>query len=155
MLKKQEKNNPTSCWNKADDDEPIFVLLARDPAAPAAIICWADERVRLGKNKPTDQEIIGAKSEARTMHKFRMRQWPTKPGYYWVRTQDEDSTARIVQVQSRGKVHDLTDKNEVAQTILYVEDPFNDYSDDLENYIRHFSEDGPLEWRGPIEEPRF
>lgn len=28
------------CYGKAKDDEPIFVLLARDPAAPKLIRAW-------------------------------------------------------------------------------------------------------------------
>ena len=35
--------NPRSCWNRAENSEPIFVLRANDPAAPAAIIMWATQ----------------------------------------------------------------------------------------------------------------
>jgi len=57
MLKKLEASQPDSCWNKAQDDEIVFVLLARDPAATAAIVAWCNERVRLGKNGPDDPKI--------------------------------------------------------------------------------------------------
>ncbi len=57
MLKRDEVNNPLSCLSKAKDDERIFVLLARDQAAPATIRFWADERIRLGKNKRRDVQI--------------------------------------------------------------------------------------------------
>jgi hypothetical protein len=40
MLKREELELPTSCLNKAADDEPIFVLRAKDPCAPAAILAW-------------------------------------------------------------------------------------------------------------------
>lgn len=36
--------DPRGCLSKALPDEPFFVLLARDPSAPAAIVRWADLR---------------------------------------------------------------------------------------------------------------
>lgn len=33
--------NPNSCWNRAEPDEPVFVLRANDPTAPAAVMLWA------------------------------------------------------------------------------------------------------------------
>ncbi len=41
MLKKDEVNSPDSCLNRAEEDEPIFVLKATDPGAPAAVRRWA------------------------------------------------------------------------------------------------------------------
>ena len=49
-----------SCFNRALDDELIFVLLGRDVAAPAAIRMWIQERVRLGKNSMTDNQVESA-----------------------------------------------------------------------------------------------
>jgi hypothetical protein len=34
--------NPDSCWNKAADDEPVFVLRAKDPLAHAIVVIWAN-----------------------------------------------------------------------------------------------------------------
>jgi len=65
MLKKDEMMNAASCLNKAEMDERIFVLLGRDLAAPFAIRCWANERVRLGKNKADDPQITEALECAR------------------------------------------------------------------------------------------
>lgn len=50
------KNNPGKfdCYANADPDEPMFVLLGRDPAAPLLINLWADIRARMGE----DQEKI-------------------------------------------------------------------------------------------------
>lgn len=45
------------CLQKAEPNEPIFVLLGRDPATPAAIYAWADKRVALGKNSWQDEQI--------------------------------------------------------------------------------------------------
>jgi len=60
MRKRDELDDTDSCLNKARDDERLFVLLARDPAAPVAIRAWVAERVRLGKNKPDDAQIVEA-----------------------------------------------------------------------------------------------
>ena len=67
MLKQNELSNPNSCLNKAKDDELIFVLLARDPAAPEAVRAWIKERIRLGKNKPGDAKLIEAAHWAATV----------------------------------------------------------------------------------------
>lgn len=60
MRKSEELSNPNSCLNRAREDEFVFTLLGRDPAAPAAIRAWAHERVRIGKNKPDDDQIVNA-----------------------------------------------------------------------------------------------
>jgi len=60
MRKKDELTSPSSCLNKAREDEWLFVLLGRDAAAPAAVRAWIEERVRLGKNTRTDPQIVEA-----------------------------------------------------------------------------------------------
>lgn len=67
MIKRDEIEHSESCLNKARDSERLFVMLARDAAAPVAILAWAEERVRLGKNKPTDPQIVEALDCARLM----------------------------------------------------------------------------------------
>lgn len=57
MIKRDEIDDQESCFNKARDSERLFVLIARDPAAPIAIRAWVAERIRLGKNKPDDDQI--------------------------------------------------------------------------------------------------
>lgn len=57
MLKRDEIEDTESCFNKAQDGERLFVLLARDPAGPVAIRAWIAERIRLGKNAPGDEQI--------------------------------------------------------------------------------------------------
>lgn len=37
MIKEFERSEPNSCWNKAGQYEPVFVLLGRDLATPATI----------------------------------------------------------------------------------------------------------------------
>lgn len=67
MIKHEERDCPQSCWNKAREDEMTFVLLGRDRAAPATIRFWVSERIRLGKNRPDDPQIIEAEACARRM----------------------------------------------------------------------------------------
>ncbi len=57
MIKRDEIEDTESCFNKAQDGERLFVLLARDPAAPVAIRAWIAERIRQGKNTPGDDQI--------------------------------------------------------------------------------------------------
>lgn len=60
MRKREERDNPESCFNRAKDDELVFVLLERDHAAPAAIRAWCHERIMRGMNKPEDAKITEA-----------------------------------------------------------------------------------------------
>lgn len=57
MKKSDEIEHTESCFNKARDNERLFILLARDPAAPAAIRAWVAERIRLCKNNLADDQI--------------------------------------------------------------------------------------------------
>lgn len=41
MLKADELRTPTSCLNKAEADEPIFVLRAKDKTAAQTVRLWA------------------------------------------------------------------------------------------------------------------
>lgn len=60
MFRDEEARTPTSCFNRAKGFEMLFVLLARDLAAPAAIRAWVNERIRIGKNKADDEQITEA-----------------------------------------------------------------------------------------------
>ncbi|HJT76191.1 MAG TPA: hypothetical protein VJ739_03230 [Gemmataceae bacterium] len=64
MRKRDERERPDSCWNKARDDERLFVLLDRDEAFPGTVRFWAAERVRLGLNRPGDPKLESALREA-------------------------------------------------------------------------------------------
>jgi len=60
MRKRDELTDPRSCMSRARDDEWLFVLLGRDAAAPVAVRAWIEERIRLGKNKRDDPQILDA-----------------------------------------------------------------------------------------------
>lgn len=57
MIKREELMNPNSCLNRAHDSEMLFVLLARDVAAPSTIRHWVQERIYQGKNTQDDNQI--------------------------------------------------------------------------------------------------
>lgn len=73
MRKRDELVSPDSCLSRAKDEEMVFVLLARDAAAPAAIRAWCDERVRLGKNIWNDSQLQDALACAETMELERIK----------------------------------------------------------------------------------
>lgn len=67
MRKKDELSREHTCMNHAHDEEMVFVLLSRDAASPVAVRAWVAERLRLGKNVETDEQIVSALACARTM----------------------------------------------------------------------------------------
>lgn len=68
MLKSEElAPGAQGCLARADDNEMVFVLLARDATAPMVIDIWCDARIACGKNEPTDHQIIEARKCAEVM----------------------------------------------------------------------------------------
>lgn len=66
------KNNPGQfdCYDAADPDEPIFVLLARDPSAPALVVAWATLRADVEGVTPKVQEAYDC---ANAMDEWRIK----------------------------------------------------------------------------------
>jgi hypothetical protein len=79
MLKSEELSNPNSCLNKAEDDELVFVILGRDPAARMTILSWARERIFLGLNKIGDAKILEALAIGNAMEDRRCRPADGRP----------------------------------------------------------------------------
>jgi len=74
------------CYAKAEPDEPIFTLLARDPLAPLLVRLWADLQHR-HTNNPTDNsggKVIEAYNIAEQMDFWRMDKAPRKTTYHCV-----------------------------------------------------------------------
>jgi hypothetical protein len=70
------KSNPGKfdCYANALPDEPLFVLLARDPSAPSRVEDWADYRELLidsGDRPESDRALV---EEARESAQ-KMRDW--------------------------------------------------------------------------------
>lgn len=64
------KNNPGKfdCYSKAEPDEPMFILLARDPASTRAIEAWIEARKEMGFDEA--EKIREASDVA-----YKMEQW--------------------------------------------------------------------------------
>jgi len=64
MIKREEIANPDSCLNRAEDDEPIFVLRAHDKTVPSVIRAWANgyafEKGGLGRMNARELEKYNA-----------------------------------------------------------------------------------------------
>jgi len=78
--KLQELRN--GCFARAMDDEPMFVLLARDPGAPALVRAWCDQReqeISEGKRPASDLAQV---QEARGCAE-RMERWRTDNDGAW------------------------------------------------------------------------
>lgn len=69
------KNHPGSydCYENAHPDEPMFVLLGRDPVAPAIVSLWVALRKQLG------EKDTGMLAEAESCAEA-MKQWAVSKG---------------------------------------------------------------------------
>lgn len=81
------KTNPGKfdCYAKAESDEPVFVLLGRDPDAPMLIRLWAAIRMRCGESSEKTVEamrVANAMEDYRVdlMHKTRVREHDYRRG---------------------------------------------------------------------------
>lgn len=54
------------CYDKAEPDEPMFVLLARDPDAPLLVLLWARIRRRAGEDPDKVAEAEACADAMRT-----------------------------------------------------------------------------------------
>lgn len=71
------KNNPGrfDCLGAAEPDEPMFILLARDPSAPTLIREWVKLRIASGES---GDKLMEALDCAQKMDDYRMARdaWP-------------------------------------------------------------------------------
>lgn len=121
MRKKDELTRPDTCMAHAHPNEMVFVLLSRDPAAPAAIRAWASERIRLGKNEAADPQIVEALQCANTMQ-AEGRKWADFP-----RTEDAPGSAkeRISKIREIASnlghpSEGLCDPHQVSKALLLI-----------------------------------
>ena len=71
MIKRDELSDPTSCLNRVEEDEPVFVLRAADMCAPDTILFWILSRLTAGRNQEDDTQIKEAQALATDMVKYR------------------------------------------------------------------------------------
>jgi len=65
------KNNPGKfdCYENAEPDEPMFILLARDKDAPALVDHWANKREADGED---EAKVAEARLCAENMRQWRL-----------------------------------------------------------------------------------
>ena len=73
MNKAQNLSDPESCLNKAGDEEPIFVLRAKDPIAPMVVHIWASLSEQLEAHEI--DKTRRAHQEATEMQQWRERMY--------------------------------------------------------------------------------
>ena len=73
MKKMEEITDPSSCINKAENDEPVFVLRANDPLAAVMVDHWANQAE--GTRMHEDWKIKEAHQLAQEMRRWRAHQF--------------------------------------------------------------------------------
>jgi hypothetical protein len=73
-LKRDEISDPNSCLNRAADDEPIFILRAKDPLAAKLVEEWAAKAVL--EQAHEDPKIQAAYRFAQAMKEWRLKNVP-------------------------------------------------------------------------------
>ena len=71
MIKREEIREPTSCLNRAEDDEPLFVLRAKDICGAETVMFWCSLRLSAGKNQDGDDQIVDALRIVKAMTEWR------------------------------------------------------------------------------------
>jgi hypothetical protein len=80
------KSNPGKfdCYANAEADEPMFILLGRDPHGHAAVRKWADDREQMIQDglKPTDdmRMVWEARERADAMERYSIERRKRKLG---------------------------------------------------------------------------
>ncbi len=64
------------CFQKAEDDEPLFTLLARDPMASVLVQIWATSCEAMGQPEHRSEE---ANKVAEAMDAWRAKNRPNRP----------------------------------------------------------------------------
>lgn len=121
MIKRDEIENQSSCLNKARDGERLFVMLARDPAAPVAIRAWIAERLRLGKNTASDEQIREAFECASLMELERSEIRATsQESLRWTDNQPRFAISRLTSVQA-SPTQEIIAWDDFAKMLVAVE----------------------------------
>lgn len=109
------------CFARAMDDEPMFVLLARDPASPEMVEQWAQQRedeIKAGKRPANDMAQV---EEARTCAK-RMRSWRVIRDGAWreglFAARNEQTSPYIASLASKLMKHEDPEVRAVAASAL-------------------------------------
>lgn len=74
MTKAELLRSVNSCLSRAADDEPVFVLRAKDPLAAQTLRLWAS----MARGVHEDDKVELAREEAEQMDAWRAQQFPPK-----------------------------------------------------------------------------
>lgn len=74
MRKRQEIENPESCLNRAEIDEPLFIIRAKDKVSASAVRTWAEWAQMTGVHEP--EKIQEARAIAEDMENWRRENYP-------------------------------------------------------------------------------
>lgn len=75
-IKRDEVADPNSCLNRAADDEPVFVLRAKDPLAAKLVEDWAARALLAGLHEDKHQAAF---RYAQAMRAWRKQHFPGVP----------------------------------------------------------------------------
>lgn len=78
MQKNREIADPESCLNRSEDDEPLFVLRAKDPIAAIIVRRWAQAADYEKLHEP--EKIAEALELADAMDEYRVRLMRARSG---------------------------------------------------------------------------
>jgi hypothetical protein len=73
MNKADNLRNPASCLNKAEPDEPLFILRAKDPVAAQTVRHWAT----MSDGNHEAEKIAQALKAADEMDRWRANRFPS------------------------------------------------------------------------------
>lgn len=76
MIKQLELSDPSSCLNRSQDDEPLFVLCARDQFAPFVVAEWMTRARKAGVNP---EKLEEADRLAKSMLDWQLRNFSKLP----------------------------------------------------------------------------
>ena len=101
------KNNPGDfdCYENAEPDEPMFILLGRDPIGPTLVDHWADAREALGDDPA---KVAEARECAEAMRKYLASIGRREPGHIGTMRFDPDETLERLKGRpnSRSQTHE-------------------------------------------------
>lgn len=98
-----------NCYAAALPDEPVFTILGRDPAAPATIKFWIEERIRQGKYETHDDvaRIGEAKTESTAFVRWREENLnPFGDGPTWKLPRQIETDEPPIRVEPTDEEHD-------------------------------------------------
>ena len=142
------KQNPGKfdCYSRAEPDEPVFVLLGRDPVAHILVEDWASLRERLGKTEP---KVI---EEARQCA-LSMFDWASNKGK--VEQQDAAERLRRESVQDwrrQGAEREAQKSRELYEKVLKLQNLCHRAADTIAEQVSINVADGGLRGRQELDD---